>query len=161
MVRDNADLKIPIPPRPAPHEIMIKAGCFANGTIELIPTYVFGSIRVQGEAYILRDGDTLTLRIPLVVKDPAPQPNRHPLRPPIAGILQFFSYAHLPPHLAMVSKPFCDLAHALAMGDNCPEAGNVTMGDVAPIAANPELTVALRKLLEAKDAAVRAVLFKG
>jgi hypothetical protein len=26
---------------------------------------------------------------------------------------------------------------------------------------NPERTVALRKLLEAKDAAVRAVLFKG
>ena len=58
-------------------------------------------------------------------------------------ILQFFSWEHLPPHLQDVSKPFGDLAHGL----------------VERLPRNPERTVALRKLLEAKDAAVRARLF--
>lgn len=65
---------------------------------------------------------------------------RHPA---VAGVLQFFAYAHLPEHLQAVSKPFCELAEKIADGPN-----------------NAEATVALRKLLEAKDAAVRAVLFK-
>lgn len=73
-------------------------------------------------------------------------------------IMQFFEYAHLPPHLQEVSRPFCQLAHAIVSGDNCPEAGTVTMGP--PLPRNPERTVALRKLLEAKDAAVRALLAK-
>jgi len=71
-------------------------------------------------------------------------------------ILQFFAYDHLPLDLQMVSKPFCDLAHALVLGDNCKQAGMVTLGSALP--RNPERTVALRKLLEAKDAAVRAFL---
>ena len=57
-------------------------------------------------------------------------------------ILQYFTFAHLPPHLAEVSQPFHDLAHRLV--DTLPR--------------NPERTVALRKLLEAKDAAVRAAI---
>lgn len=71
-------------------------------------------------------------------------------------ILQFFAYDHLPPRLAAISAPFSQLAHAIALGDNAAEAGNVTLGQALP--RNPERTVALRKLLEAKDAAVRAVL---
>lgn len=67
--------------------------------------------------------------------------SRHPA---VAGVLQFFAYAHLPEHLQAASKPFCELAEAVADGP-----------------ANPETTVALRKLLEAKDAAVRAILYKG
>ncbi len=63
---------------------------------------------------------------------------------PPEHIIQFFWYAHLPPHLAEVSKPFADLAEAI----------------VANLPRNPERTVALRKLLEAKDAAVRAKLAK-
>jgi hypothetical protein len=59
-------------------------------------------------------------------------------------ILQFFSYDHLPAHLQAASKPFCDLAY----------------GIVRSAPGNPERTVALRKLLEAKDAAVRALLYK-
>ena len=59
-------------------------------------------------------------------------------------ILQFFAYEHLPAHLQEVSKPFGDLARAIV--DTLPR--------------NPERTVALRKLLESKDAAVRAKLFK-
>ena len=60
-------------------------------------------------------------------------------------ILQFFSYAHLPPELALISKPFSELAHQLE--------------HVLP--RNPERTVALRHLLEAKDSAVRAYLYKS
>jgi hypothetical protein len=63
---------------------------------------------------------------------------------PQEHILQFFSYAHLPPHLAEVSRPFGDLAQMIV--DELPR--------------NPERTVALRKLLEAKDAAVRALVAK-
>ena len=59
-------------------------------------------------------------------------------------ILQFFAYSHLPPHLQTVSKPFGDLAQQI----------------VEALPRNPERTVALRKLLEAKDAAVRALVAK-
>lgn len=58
-------------------------------------------------------------------------------------ILQFFEYDHLPLHLQVISKLFCDVAKELV--------------NVLP--RNPERTVALRKLLEGKDAAVRARLF--
>lgn len=57
-------------------------------------------------------------------------------------IMQFFAYEHLPPSLAIVSKPFCKLAEDL----------------VAVLPQNPETSVALRKLLESKDAAVRAAV---
>jgi len=67
-------------------------------------------------------------------------PARHPA---VDGIMQFFAYAHLPEKLQAVSKGFCDLAETVADGPQ-----------------NAETTVALRKLLEAKDAAVRAYLFK-
>lgn len=59
-------------------------------------------------------------------------------------IMQFFAYAHLPLHLQDVSRPFSELATDILNG----------------LPRNPERTVALRKLLEAKDAAVRAKLFK-
>jgi hypothetical protein len=60
-------------------------------------------------------------------------------------LLQFFAYDHLPDKLKPYSKPFGDLAKEL----------------VEQLPRNPERTVALRKLLEAKDCAVRAYLFKG
>ena len=59
-------------------------------------------------------------------------------------ILQFFAYTHLPPHLQEVSRPFGEMAERV----------------IATLPRNPERTVALRKLLEAKDAAVRALLFR-
>lgn len=58
-------------------------------------------------------------------------------------IMQFFVYHHLPKNLQSASKPFCELAKYL----------------VATLPRCPERTVALRKLLEAKDAAVRSVLW--
>lgn len=59
-------------------------------------------------------------------------------------LMQFFAYAHLPAHLQEISKPFGDLAEQI----------------VSTLPSNPERTVALRKLLEAKDCAVRAKLYK-
>lgn len=55
-------------------------------------------------------------------------------------ILHFFHFTHLPPKLQDSSRPFCQLASYLI--DTLPR--------------NAERSVALRKLLEAKDAAVRA-----
>lgn len=65
-------------------------------------------------------------------------------------ILQFFEYSHLPLHLQEISRPFRELAYAMIDGDETFDA----------LPRNPERTVALRKLLEAKDAAVRARLYK-
>lgn len=74
-------------------------------------------------------------------------------------ILQFFNYKHLPEHLQAVSKPFHDLAHAIVEGKpGWLDDGTPVQYDALP--RNPERTVALRKLLEAKDAAVRALLAK-
>lgn len=55
-------------------------------------------------------------------------------------ILRYFHYSHLPPALQVASKPFCELARHI----------------VTTLPRNAERTVALRKLLEAKDAGVRA-----
>jgi hypothetical protein len=59
-------------------------------------------------------------------------------------LLQFFEFTHLKPELQVVSEFFHDLAHHL----------------VNLLPRNAERTVALRKLLEAKDCAVRAKLYK-
>lgn len=67
-----------------------------------------------------------------------------PLYKPSQYLLQFFAWEHLPEHLQAVSRPFGVLAQQLD----------------ASLPDNPEKTVALRKLLESKDCAVRAVLFK-
>ena len=61
------------------------------------------------------------------------------------SILQYFVYNHLPQYLQDVSKQYHDLAFKMA--------------DLLP--NNAETAVALRKLLESKDAAVRAALPNG
>lgn len=57
-------------------------------------------------------------------------------------ILKYFAYAHLPHKLQETSAFFADLAGII----------------VEKLPRNAERTVALRKLLEAKDAAVRAAV---
>lgn len=57
-------------------------------------------------------------------------------------IMQYFDYQHLPEQLQATSRPFFDLAHHLS--------------DILP--GGPEKSAGLRKLLEAKDCAVRAAL---
>lgn len=57
-------------------------------------------------------------------------------------ILRYFAYDHLPPNLQNVSQPFYRLAWDTAM----------------ELPQNAETSTALRKLLEAKDAAIRSAL---
>lgn len=60
-------------------------------------------------------------------------------------MLQFFNYKHLPTEETQeVSKKFCVLAEEV----------------VKNVPKSPERTVALRKLLEAKDAAVRGMFYQ-
>lgn len=68
----------------------------------------------------------------------------HNVHPATEALLGFFTYEHLPTYLREVSKPFALLAHHIAQSLDGPEA-----------------TVCLRKLLEAKDCAVRAALTKA
>jgi hypothetical protein len=60
-------------------------------------------------------------------------------------MLKWFAYDHLPERLQAVSLPFSKLADFICL----------------TIEPGPERTVALRKLLEAKDAAVRALVHPG
>lgn len=57
-------------------------------------------------------------------------------------IMKFFKWEHLPVGLQLISKPFGVLADEI----------------LRVLPRNAERTVALRKLLEAKDAAVRAAI---
>lgn len=59
--------------------------------------------------------------------------------------MRFFAYDHLPPALQDVSRPFADLAEHICCTSE----------------PSAEQSVALRKLLECKDAAVRAALPSG
>lgn len=65
------------------------------------------------------------------------EPNQKP-----SAIMQYFGYDHLPSKLQGVSRQFKTLAWWIE--DNLPD--------------GPEKSVTLRKLLEAKDAAVRSAL---
>jgi ferritin-like protein len=58
-------------------------------------------------------------------------------------ILKFFAFKHLPSHLQEISRDFSELAHQMA----CKGLDNPS-----------ETAAGLRKLLEAKDCAVRAAL---
>lgn len=69
-------------------------------------------------------------------------PYNRELHPAEQALVRFFDYHHLPENLRAVSEPFGGLA--------------VHIVNSAP--AGAETTTALRKLLEAKDCAVRAAL---
>ena len=79
---------------------------------------------------------------------PPANPNHRALLPPndlhpaVRGILRWFDHAHLPADLRVVAAPVHDLAWSMAES----------------LPPDPELTTGLRKLLEAKDALVRAAL---
>lgn len=64
------------------------------------------------------------------------------IHPASLQVLKYFEYAHLPPHLQEISQRFHDLAWKLA----------------EQLPGSPEVTVGLRKMLEAKDCMVRAAL---
>ena len=95
---------------------------------------------------------------------------------PVDHIIQFFAFAHLPPHLQAVSMPFCVAATGMRDEPIDPARFAELQIAIAALPANPERDVAaakvdeavqatdrlgqLRKLLEAKDAAVRALVAK-
>jgi len=64
----------------------------------------------------------------------------HPVSNPVELLLEFFVFEHLPPHLQEISRPIAELARLMA----------------ASLPVEPETTVGMRKLLEAKDCFVRA-----
>lgn len=64
----------------------------------------------------------------------------------VLPILKFFNFEHLPPTLAEISRPFCELARKC--GQDAIDSGRV----------GAETSAGLRKLLEAKDCFVRAAL---
>lgn len=59
-----------------------------------------------------------------------------------AELLNYFKYDHLPERLKDASAPFCELAKAMCAG----------------LPDNAEALYCIRKLLEAKDCAVRSTL---
>ena len=67
------------------------------------------------------------------------------INPAFQRILQYFQYQHLPVHLQIISAPLYQVAHDMVIA---------TAGSNNPA----EVTVGLRKLLEAKDCFVRAML---
>lgn len=69
----------------------------------------------------------------------SPEPPHTP-----SPIMEFFKYEHLPPKLQEASWPFCELAKHLDRS----------------LPNGAEKSVSLRKLLESKDAGVRAALSK-
>lgn len=66
------------------------------------------------------------------------------LHPSIAHFIPLFAFEHLPDHLQEISRPFAELATIVMQ--RC---------------GGPEASAGLRKLLEAKDCAVRAALSGG
>jgi hypothetical protein len=66
------------------------------------------------------------------------------MEPTKHSLLQFFKYEHLPEHLRLTSAVFAKVASE--------------MDETLPNGA--EKTVCLRKLLEAKDCAVRSLIYK-
>lgn len=65
------------------------------------------------------------------------------LNPNLEPMMQWFEYRHLPVTLQDASRPFCELAEQMLK-----------------LPRNPERSTMFRKLLEAKDCAVRAVIYK-
>lgn len=111
-------------------------------------------IDMHGIALVLQpqESDNMETRVPtdsgyeVPFVSEAPQEALKPLKhhPSVEHVLKFFEMGDFTPPVKKVAGPFRELAHHL-------------VGCIPP---TQELTVALRKLLEAKEAAVRARLCK-
>lgn len=92
-------------------------------------------------------------------------------------LLQFFAFEHLPPHLRTVSEPFglaartydaTDILHHQQLAvhiDTLPEnleraAAHMKLFEATFGAERGQVDLAMRRLLEAKDCAVRALVYK-
>jgi len=94
---------------------------------------------------VMPDGSPQVFQVKdfMVDKDDSIVSNKSRMHPSVMHIMQFFVYSHLPINLQKISKPFSDLAIIISDGPQ-----------------NAETTTALRKLLEAKDCAVRSYIAK-
>lgn len=121
-------------------EVIIKAN--ANWAVLVQPLGPGGAI--AGPTKIVERGEQLSAYVhgnqDLFIREIDPNPAR--IDTAADRLLAFFTYQHLPTDLLMAAMPFAGLAVRL----------------VATLPAGAERTVCLRKLLEAKDCAVRAVL---
>jgi hypothetical protein len=91
----------------------------------------FGALR--------READSA--RSAAILGTPLVRPFEDMVHPEVKRYLRYFQFGHLPAHLAVVSRPFCDMAY-----------------DLASRYTGPQLIVTLRSLLRAKDDAVRCAL---
>jgi hypothetical protein len=95
-----------------------------------------------------RESAPNTARLKELTQEPSAVPVRAPEPPSPTEtaqyLVQFFRYDHLPSDLQNVSRLFCDVANEL----------------INRLPDNPERTRAMRKLLEGKDCAVRAMLVR-
>lgn len=92
------------------------------------------------------DGAWSPVRVTVISVRMTEAPTQTPPAAPAAPepIMQFFAYGHLPPDMQAISRMFASVAESV----------------VSTLPRNAERSVALRKLLEAKDAAVRASIAK-
>lgn len=124
---------VPAPPPTEPQAEVIPGAAEAHASAQLLDREVLEGWAREGwrerDKGLLIPGGGVNLATPMADEQQDP-------------ILKFFAYKNLPPHLQEHSKPWCELAERL----------------VATLPRSAERTVALRKLLEGKDAAVRAAL---
>ena len=99
------------------------------------------AVRADGQAHVCSSVEQLES----FLRQPERSRNMNEPRaihPATLQVLKYFAYEHLPLPLQAISEPFSALAWKMAM--ELPE--------------SPEVTVGLRKLLEANDCFVRAAL---
>lgn len=132
------------PRRPLMFQVQREGGEFASGgsitvgSADYERTSLAAALRISA-----RDVESGRLDEMLGIDGEPPEPAlaRHPS---IADLLFLFRFEHLPLELQDVVRPFAALAFAVADGPS-----------------NAETTTALRKLLEAKDCAARALVLAG
>lgn len=115
-------------------EAEINGLCWGDGISRKLAARIIDGEKVTDEDY---ENDIKDLEAETDSIEIGPAHIPHPM-------MQFFAYKHLPEHLQAVSKPFGELADHLDR----------------TLPLNPEKSTALRKLLEAKDCAVRALIWK-
>jgi hypothetical protein len=103
-------------------------------------THLNGEAVSPGDVWIIKFGDSWFEFKPTTEKISTNPSRKEKLMD--NPIMKYFEYQHLPEHLQAISKPFCETA--LWMSKDIPD--------------GPEKSAGLRKLLEAKDCAVRAAL---
>ncbi|MFN3971248.1 MAG: hypothetical protein ACK4L4_07740 [Gemmobacter sp.] len=118
-------------------EVIIKAN--HGWPVQVLPLPVGGS--AVGPMRVVEPGQTCVFHVhsgqDLLIHETQPAETLADSGEPI---LQFFAFAHLPEQLQIVSRPFAEMAQRI----------------MTTLPRNAERSVALRKLLEAKDSAVRA-----